>query len=300
MRHSLGYNRVIDSNLSGLFYGLSDKGKKCAYREEIIIIDKKKAKVVILCGGIGTRIREETEFKPKPLVNVGNRPIIWHIMKIYSSFGFNEFVLCLGYKGELIKEYFYKYEILNNDFTIALGNRDDIQIHNKHPEAGWKITLVDTGIESLKGARLKRVEKYIDSDIFMVTYGDGVSNVDINRLIDFHKSHGKIATITGVHPPSRFGELLTEDQEVKTFSEKPQTTCGYVNGGFFVFNKNLLDFLEEKEECDLEYGVLEELATKGELIMYEHSGFWQCMDNLRDMELLNKLWNSGNAPWKVW
>lgn len=257
-------------------------------------------KVVILCGGLGTRIREETEYKPKPLVKIGTKPIIWHIMKIYSHYGYNDFVLCLGYKGELLKEYFYKYEVLNNDFTITLGNSHNIQIHNTHTEAGWKITLVDTGLETLKGARLKRVENFIDSDIFMVTYGDGVSDININKLVDFHKKHGKTATITGVHPPARFGELMTDSQTVKTFSEKPQTTYGYINGGFFVFKREILNYLEDRDDYDLEYGVLEDLANKGELMMYEHSGFWHCMDNLRDMDLLNKLWNSGNAPWKIW
>lgn len=257
-------------------------------------------KVIILCGGLGTRLKEETEFKPKPLVMVGSKPIIWHIMKIYSHFGYNDFVLCLGYKGELIKEYFSKYEILNNDFTVTLGIHNNIQVHNAHSEIGWKITLVDTGIETLKGARLKKVERFIDGDLFLVTYGDGVANIDINKLIDFHKSHGKIATITGVHPPARFGELIAEDGKVKSFSEKPQTSYGHINGGFFVFSREFFDYLEDKDDCDLEYGALEVLANKGQLMMYNGCEFWQCMDNLRDMGLLNKLWNSGRAPWKVW
>lgn len=259
-----------------------------------------KMKVVILCGGLGTRIREETEFKPKPLVQIGSNPIIWHIMKIFSYFGYNEFILCLGYKGELLKEYFYKYEILNSDFTVTLGRNNEIEKHGDHLEAGWRITLVDTGLHAFKGARLKKIEKFINGDNFMVTYGDGLANIDINKLIEFHESHGKIATVTGVHPPARFGELLTNSNIVKTFSEKPQTSSGHINGGFFVFKKEILDYLEHHDDCDLEYGILEELANRGQLVMYEHSGFWQCMDNLRDMELLNNLWNSGNAPWKIW
>lgn len=264
------------------------------------MIDKEKIKIVILCGGIGTRLKEETEFKPKPLVKVGPKPLIWHIMKTYSYYGYNNFILCLGYKGEFIKEYFYNYEILTNDFTITLGNHGKIQIHNSHKEVGWNITLVDTGIDALKGARLKRVEKFIDGDIFMVTYGDGVADVNIDKLVEFHRSHGKIATVTGVHPPARFGELLAQDCEVKLFSEKPQTSHGYINGGFFVFKRELLNYLDERDDCDLEYGLLEDLAKKGQLMMYEHPSFWQCMDNLRDMDLLNKLWDSGNAPWKIW
>jgi glucose-1-phosphate cytidylyltransferase len=263
-------------------------------------MDNKNIKVIILCGGAGTRLKEETEFKPKPLVKIGSKPIIWHIMKIYSHFGYNDFVLCLGYKGELIKEYFSKYEILNNDFTVTLGHHNNIQVHNTHSEMGWKITLVDTGIETLKGARLKKVEKFIDGDLFLATYGDGVANIDINKLVDFHKGHGKIATITGVHPPARFGELIAEGHEVKAFSEKPQTSYGNINGGFFVFSRELFDYLEDKDDCDLEYGALEVLASKKQLMMYNECKFWQCMDNLRDMGFLNKLWDSGHAPWKVW
>jgi glucose-1-phosphate cytidylyltransferase len=264
------------------------------------IIDKKKVKVVILCGGVGTRLKEETEFKPKPLVHVGTKPIIWHIMKIYSHFGYNNFVLCLGYKGELIKEYFYNYEILNNDFTVVLGDHNNIQAHNAPPETGWSITLVDTGLETLKGARIKKVERFIDGDIFLTTYGDGVAQIDINKLIAFHKEHGKVATISGVHPPSRFGELIVEGDLVKEFSEKPQTSYGRINGGFFVFNREIFNYLEDKESCDLEYGALEVLAKNEQLMMYDGCGFWQCMDTMRDAGLLNKLWESGDAPWKVW
>lgn len=260
----------------------------------------KKMKTAILCGGLGTRIREETEYKPKPLVLVGSKPIIWHIMKLYARYGYNEFVLCLGYKGELLKEYFYKYEMLNSDFTVTLGQDNTIEKHTNHLETDWKITLVDTGLNAQKGARLKKIERFIDTDNFMVTYGDGVADVDINKLVEFHESHGKMATVTGVHPPARFGELLANSKKVETFSEKPQTSYGHINGGFFIFKKEILNYLKEEDNCDLEYGILEEFAQKGELMMYEHNGFWQCMDNLRDMELLNKLWNTGKAPWKIW
>lgn len=255
-------------------------------------------KVVIFCGGFGTRLREETEFRPKPLVEIGGKPILWHIMKIYAHYGYKDFILLLGYKGDMIKRYFYEYDILNNDFTITLGNRQ-IQMHSNHEE-DWNVTLVDTGYNTLKGARLKRAEKYIDSEHFMVTYGDGVADIDINDLLKFHLSHGKIATLTGVRPISRFGELLVKDKQVVEFTEKPQTSQGLINGGFFVFNRKIFDYLEEREDCDLEYGVLETLAKEGQLMVYEHSKFWYCMDTIRDVEYLNKLCMHHKAPWEVW
>ena len=257
-------------------------------------------KVVILCGGLGTRLREETEFRPKPMVEIGGKPILWHIMKIYAHHGFKDFILCLGYKGEMIKEYFYNYEFLNNDFTIELGNHKNIEIHRDHGEKGWRITLVDTGDKALKGARLKRIEKYIDGNMFMVTYGDGVADININDLIKFHQSHGKIATLTGVRPLSRFGELALKGKQVMRFTEKPQSGSGLINGGFFVFNKQIFSYLEDKDDCDLEYGALENLASEGQLMVYEHHRFWYCMDTLRDLEFLNKLSANGKPPWKVW
>lgn len=257
----------------------------------------KKCSVVILCGGLGTRLKEETEYRPKPMVKIGSKPILWHIMKIYSNYGFNNFVLCLGYKGEMIKEYFYNYEILNNDFTVELGQSNKIEIHDSHNENDWRITLVDTGERTLKGARLKKIEKYTNSDIFMVTYGDGVANININDLVEFHKSHGKMATLTGVMPPSRFGTLSVEDDQVVEFSEKPQTTDGLINGGFFVFNKEIFDYLNTNDSCDLEIGVLDKLAEEDELMVYKHTGDWVCMDSIRDMEYLNAIWSSGNAFW---
>jgi glucose-1-phosphate cytidylyltransferase len=222
-------------------------------------------------------MKEETEYRPKPMVEIGGRPILWHIMKIYGHYGFKDFVLCLGYKGEMIKEYFYNYEILNNDFTIELGKRK-VEFNNTHGEAGWKVTLVDTGT-------------------FMVTYGDGVANIDIRDLLTFHNNHGKIATLTGVMPPSRFGTLSIVENKVIKFIEKPQAMDGLINGGFFVFDKRIFDYLAVDDLCDLEIGTLDKLAGEGELMVYKHLGDWMCMDTIRDLEYLNKLWASGKAFW---
>jgi len=258
-------------------------------------------KTVILCGGLGTRLREETEFRPKPMVEIGGKPILWHIMKIYSHYGIKDFVLSLGYKGEMIKEYFYNYEILTNDFTIEIGNKKNIEIHSNNDEKDWRITLADTGDKALKGARLKRVQKYVNDDTFMLTYGDGVAEVDINALLAFHNKHGKLATVTGVNPAARFGELKLEGDRVKAFCEKPDNMDqGLINGGFFVFNKRIFDYLTPDDSCDLEYGPLEQIARDGELMIYRHNGFWSCMDTIRDMEYLNNLWESGDAAWKFW
>ena len=257
-------------------------------------------KVVILCGGLGTRLREETEFRPKPMVNIGSRPILWHIMKYYSQFGCQDFILALGYKGEMIKNYFCHYELMNNDVTIELGQPENMCIHHSHDEAGWKITLADTGEKTLKGARLKKVEKYITDKTFIMTYGDGIADVDINALLAFHKSHGKIATVTGINPASRFGELKTDGDRVVSFAEKPQNGEGLINGGFFVFNSGIFDYLSADDNYDLEIGPLEKVANDGQLMVYKHTGSWACMDTLRDMDYLNKLWNENKAFWKVW
>lgn len=257
-------------------------------------------KVVILCGGRGTRLKEETEFKPKPLVEIGGRPILWHIMKIYAHYGFSDFIFCLGYKGNLIKEYFLNYEAMNNDFTVKLGDRDSIEFHNNHQEAGWRVTLADTGEEAQTGTRVKRVEKYIDGDSFMVTYGDGVGNIDIRKLLDFHKNHGKVGTVTGVHPSSRFGELVVKGDEVAAFTEKPQIQAGVINGGFFVFQKEFLSYLKSDDSCYLEKEPLEHLASQNKFMVYKHDGFWQSVDTYRELEILNNLWKSPNPPWKVW
>jgi len=256
--------------------------------------------VVILCGGIGTRLKEETEFRPKPMVKIGNRPILWHIMKIYAHYGHTDFVLCLGYKGESIKEYFYNYEMLSGDFTLKLGQRNSLNFPRSLPECGWNITLADTGDVALKGARLKRVEKYVTGDTFMLTYGDGVADIDINELVAFHQSHGKLATVTGVRPLSRFGELHAKGQQVINFFEKPLASGSWISGGFFVFNREIFDYLEDRDDCDLEHGCLEKIATEGHLMVYQHDKFWACMDNIRDMEYLNRLWAENKAEWKVW
>ncbi|MFC1991153.1 glucose-1-phosphate cytidylyltransferase [Chloroflexota bacterium] len=257
-------------------------------------------KLVILCGGMGTRLKEETEYKPKPMVEIGDKPILWHVMKIYAHFGFTEFVLCLGYKGRVIKEYFLNYDVLNSDFTVKLGPKKMITMHNGSEESDWNVTLADTGNNSLKGARLKRIEKYITEDTFMVTYGDGVGDIDIKKLLDFHNNHGKIATVTGVRPPSLFGELLVQDNKAMLFSEKPQTSAGLISGGFFVFNRKLFDYLTTDEDCDFEKGPLEKIAAEGELMVYTHDGLWACMDTYRDMEYLNMLWQKNEAFWRVW
>jgi len=259
-------------------------------------------KVVILCGGMGTRLREETEFRPKPMVNIGTRPILWHIMKIYACQGHSDFVLALGYKGEMIKEYFCHYELMNNDVTIELGKPDSFCLHSTHEEAGWKITLADTGEETLKGGRIKRLEKYIGNNPFMLTYGDGVADVDLQRLLEFHKSHGKMVTLTGISPVAQFGELKVSGNTVNSFSEKPEKSQdpGLISGGFFVCNPELFAHLTDDEDCDFEFSALEQLARQGELMVYRHDGFWACMDTLRDTERLNRLWSTGDAPWKIW
>jgi len=255
-------------------------------------------KVVILCGGKGTRMREETEFRPKPMVEIGGRPLLWHIMNIYSNYGFKDFIICLGYKGNMIKQYFLNYEAMNNDFTIQLGNRTAIQYHNNHNEADWNVTLVDTGADSQTGARVKKIKSYIDGNTFMLTYGDGLSSINIKDLLEYHRSHGKIGTMTGVHPPSRFGELVLKENRVEIFNEKPQTMNGLVNGGFFVFNKQFFDYLDTDNNCTLEKKPLEDLAADGELMVYPHEGFWQCVDTYRELEVLNNMWKSSDIPWR--
>jgi len=256
-------------------------------------------KAVILAGGFGTRLGNRTNLIPKPMVKIGTKPILWHIMKTYAHYGINEFVICLGYKGDVIKDYFLHYEARNNDFTIGLGS-SNLEFHNGHGEEDWKVTLVDTGLNTLKGGRIKRIEEYLDDDINLLTYGDGVADVNIDDLIEFHKSHGKMVTITGVHPPARFGELIEEDNVVKSFEEKPQTSQGLINGGYMVFNKELLSYLRPDEDCDFEIGPLESLSKEGKVMVYKHKGNWECMDHERDVKHLNTLWNNNNAFWKVW
>jgi glucose-1-phosphate cytidylyltransferase len=257
-------------------------------------------KVVILCGGKGTRLREETEYRPKPLVTIGGKPILWHIMKTYSAYGFHEFVLCLGYKGEMIKDYFINYDLLNSDFTISLGSKQIVKASTAHDEADWRVSLVDTGDETMTGGRLARIRKYIGADErFFLTYGDGVSDVNIDELLRFHRESGRIATLTGVHPLGRFGELSVEDNRVKRFAEKPAASDTWINGGYFVLNRRVFDYLGG-DDCVFEREPLERLSAEDQLGMYRHPGYWQCMDSLRDMEALNAQWAGGDAPWKVW
>lgn len=257
-------------------------------------------KVVILCGGKGTRLREETEFRPKPMVKIGDKPILWHIMKIYAYYGFKDFVICLGYKGDMIKEYFLNYEIMNNDFTIDMANKGNLKVHDSNETEDWKVTLADTGEDSQTGARVKKIEKYIDGDSFMLTYGDGVARINIQDLLQFHQNHGKTGTMTGVHPSSRFGEFSVEDNKITRFSEKPQTTADLINGGFFIFNTDFFDYLNEDDDCIMEQDPLENLAIDGKLMLYHNKNFWQCVDTYRELEHLNEYWKTKNPPWKVW
>jgi len=257
-------------------------------------------KVVILCGGQGTRLREETEYRPKPLVEIGGRPILWHIMKLYAHFGFHDFVLCLGYRGTMIKEYFLNYEAMNNDFSIRLGRDHGVSYHGAHDEQDYSVTLADTGLDTMTGARVKRIEGHIDGDNFMVTYGDGVCDVDIKKLVAFHKSHGRLATVTTVRPFSRFGLInLEADGRVIDFAEKPQVH-GSASAGFFVFNRRVFDYLDATPECVLEREPLERLAEAGELMAFRHDGFFYAMDTYREYAYLNDLWNSNEAPWHIW
>ena len=257
-------------------------------------------KVVILCGGLGTRLREETEFRPKPMVEVGGRPILWHVMKTYAHHGLNEFILCLGYRGKVIREYFLNYEAMSNDFTISLGSRQSIQYHGGHDEQDFKVTLVDTGASTNTAGRVKRIERFVDGDTFMVTYGDGLADIDISKLLEFHRSHGKIGTVTAVRPVSRFGILdLDEQSSVKCFAEKPRVE-GWINAGFFIFHRRFFDYLCGGDSIIMEQEPLARLAADGQLRAYRHEGFFYAMDTFREYEALNKMWSSGQAPWKVW
>lgn len=256
-------------------------------------------KVVIFCGGLGTRLREETEYRPKPMVPVGNRPILWHIMKHYAAHGHKDFILCLGYKGEVIKDYFRNYQWNTSDVTLKLGPQPKVTWHSTHDEADWTVTMVDTGEKTMTGGRLAQVLKYVDEDEFFLTYGDGVSNVDLTRLLAHHRKSGASATLTAVRPVGRFGELSLEEGRVVSFAEKPEDSPAYINGGFFVLNKSVASLLTG-HDCIFERTPMETLARTGNLAAFTHDGFWQCMDNLREMTLLNDLWNAGNAPWKTW
>jgi len=254
-------------------------------------------KVVILAGGFGTRLAEETDRIPKPMVEIGGRPILWHIMKHYAHYGFKEFFIALGYKGEVIKRYFLDYYTLNGSLTINLAT-GEVQEHNKECE-DWIVHLMDTGLETLTGGRIKRLEPWLRDGTFMVTYGDGVSDVDLRDLLRFHRSHGRLATVTAVRPPARFGGIIFNGDLVAKFTEKPQIGEGWINGGFMVLEPGVFAYLEG-DNTSLEADVLERLAADGQLAAYRHEGFWQCMDTLRDVRLLESLWRSGKPPWKVW
>ena len=260
-------------------------------------------KVTIFCGGKGTRFREVSDVLPKPMAPIGNRPILWHIMKIYSTYGFNEFVLLLGYKGDYIREFFLNFAALTNDITVDLGRSgaDRVTFHGQSAES-WRVTCVDTGDDAMTGARLWRARKHLEPEgIFCATYGDGVANLDIPALIRFHQSLGKVGTLTGAHPPGRFGELVIKDRQVVKFNEKPEFSGGYLNGGFFVFNASIFDrYLSDQENLVLEREPLQRMAADGELMIYRHDGFWHHMDTPYEFEVLNQLWKSGKAPWKIW
>ena len=255
-------------------------------------------KTVILAGGFGTRIAEESGLKPKPMIEIGGKPILWHIMKMYSAHGIHDFIICCGYKGYIIKEYFSNYFLHMSDVTFDMEN-NKMEVHQKNAEP-WRVTLIDTGEETLTGGRLGRVAKYVkDEDAFCFTYGDGVSDIDISREIEFHHAHGKMATVTAVQPPGRFGALNISDGQVHGFTEKPRGDGGLINGGFFVLSPKVLDLIEG-DKTVWEGKPLENLAQQGELMAWKHDGFWQPMDTLRDKKHLEDLWNAGKAPWKVW
>ena len=256
-------------------------------------------KVVILAGGLGTRISEESHLKPKPMIEVGDAPILWHIMKYYSSYGFNEFIICCGYKGYVIKEYFADYYLHRSDVTFDFANNNEMIIHNNVAEP-WKVTVVDTGLHTMTGGRLKRIQKYVGDQTFMMTYGDGVSDIDLDALLEFHRVHKKAATLTAIQPGGRFGVLDIDDNEtVRQFSEKAKEDGGWINAGFMVLEPEVFDYIEG-DDTFFEKEPLENLALDGKLGAYRHEGFWKCMDTMRDKGMLDELWNSGQAPWKRW
>ena len=256
-------------------------------------------KVVILAGGFGTRISEESHLKPKPMLEIGGKPIIWHIMKEYSARGFNDFIICAGYKQNVIKEWFADYYLYNSDVSFDFGNGGKMSILNNISEP-WKVTIVDTGLETMTGGRIKRIQKHVDNETFMVTYGDGVSDIDINNLLDFHRKHGKIATLTSVSIGEQFGRLeISDDSDITSFREKNDCDAPRINGGYMVLEPKVFDYIEG-DSTVFEAGPLVRLAQDKQLKAYRHTGFWQCMDTLRDKEKLERMWNEGNAPWKVW
>jgi glucose-1-phosphate cytidylyltransferase len=259
-------------------------------------------KVVILCGGQGTRIRDASENLPKPMLPIGGKPIVWHIMKTYAHHGFDDFILCLGYRAWMIKEFFLNYSTMMSDIAVHLGTRSSVEVLGRHDAEDWRVTLAETGEHTQTGGRVLAVRKYVSNDdLFLLTYGDGVADVDVSKVVDFHRQHGRIATVTAVRPPGRFGELGIDGSAVYEFNEKPQATAGFINGGYFVCDaKRIWDYLDEGAQTVLEREPMRRLAADGELVAYQHEGFWQPMDTLREYTLLNELWDSRMAPWKVW
>lgn len=259
-------------------------------------------KAVILCGGQGTRIRDVNENIPKPMIPIGGYPIVWHIMKYYSQFDVQDFVLCLGYKKTVIKDFFLNYKSHVQDFTIKLGGEDKIDFHGNHEEENWNVTLADTGLKAMTGSRIRKIKRYIgDDENFMITYGDGVGDIDIDALLDFHKSHGKVLTLTGVRPPGRFGELGVNDEGlISEFNEKPQAAGGRINGGYFVANRKLFDYLDDGDDLVFEQEPMKKLIADNQLMMFDHNGFWQPMDTHREYILLNELFDDDKAPWVKW
>ena len=257
-------------------------------------------KVVILCGGLGTRLREETEYLPKPMVPVGGQPILWHIMKLYAHFGHKDFILCLGYKGEVIKEYFRNYLWNTSDVTLKLGRNPQVKYHSNHNEEDWTVTLLETGLETQTGGRLLRALPFVDDETFLFTYGDGLTDSDINASVAFHHLHKGVVTATAVKPSGRFGELALDGHTITAFREKPEQESAYISGGFMVMDKRVGEYLDEADDCVFERAPMECLAREGRLKAYCHHGFWQCMDTYREQQMLEKMWKLGKAPWKIW
>lgn len=259
-------------------------------------------KTIILCGGLGTRIRDVTDDRPKPMVSIGGSPILWHIMKYYAHYGYKDFVLCLGHQGNKIKEFFINYDAQIQDVTVKLGPNKAIQYHGTHDEENWAVTMAETGLNAMTGARVRKIRRYVaDDDTFFLTYGDGVGTIDLNALYKFHRSHGKVLTVTGVRPPGRFGELDTAEGGVVTgFNEKPQATAGLISGGFFVCDRRIFDYLDDRDDLVFEQEPMRALVRDQQLVVYQHDGFWLCMDTHRDWKLLDSLVEQRQAPWVVW